>query len=164
MKASEIGADELIREAVDLMDSGVAVGLWDTNSGPPSVGAIKDKDVIETLVQFSPDDELVIPLTSESGLVALEVTPNAGGLASIGTLLEKDLLPSRNAHCCHGRGGEIVPPFPVRRSSYKIIGAGGPRSQAHSASRLHRCTSETWFRWYGRPVEARTSSGRDADR
>ena len=40
MKASEIGADELIREAVDLMDSGVAVGLLDTNAGCGSVAAI----------------------------------------------------------------------------------------------------------------------------
>ena len=120
--------------------------------------------MIETLARFSPDDELVVPFGSDSGLVALEVIPKERGLDSLRPLLEKGVICTRNAHFDHGRGREIVPPFPVRRAAYEIIGAGGPRSHAHSGSRLHRCTSETCFRWCGGPVEARTSSGRDADR
>lgn len=95
MNANTHGIDRLISEAADLIDAGVAVGLVDINAGPCSVGAITDKGVFETLVQFSPDEELVIPLTAESGLVALAVDPDSGGLESVRPLLDKGEIPTQ---------------------------------------------------------------------
>jgi len=95
MKASEIGEDQLIQEAADLIAADVAVGLLDPAQGSTTVGAVTDRGVFETLLMFSPDGDLVIPLSPESGLVALEVTPNEGGLASLGTLLDKKVLPTK---------------------------------------------------------------------
>jgi hypothetical protein len=53
---------------------------------------MNNRDEIETLVRFSPDDELVIPLGADSGLVALEVIPKEGGLDSLKPLLEKGVI------------------------------------------------------------------------
>lgn len=95
MNANTHGIDRLISEAADLIDAGVAVGLVDINAGSCSVGAITDKGVFETLLQFSPEEELVIPLSKDSGLVALEVSPDSGGLDSLRPLLDKGVIPTQ---------------------------------------------------------------------
>lgn len=95
MNANTYGKNRLISEATDLIKAGIGVGLWDPNAHSASVGTVTDIGVLDTLLEFSPDDELVIPLTAESGLVALEVDPVDGGLDSLKPLLDKGLLPAR---------------------------------------------------------------------
>lgn len=98
MKASTFGEQALIAEAIALIDGSVAVDLLDLSvNSTASLGAIRNRAIVKSLVSALPDADLVIPLMEESGLVALRVDPVQRGLDSLRPLLEKREIPTQTS-------------------------------------------------------------------
>jgi hypothetical protein len=127
MKSSTFGEQNLIAEANALIDGSVAVDLLDlTVNSTAAMGAIRNRAIVESLVSALPDADLVIPLMEESGLVALAVDPESGGLESLGLLLAKGELPTKTCNLVSSEGiSYLLYRFDgVRSKSRVMLGAG----------------------------------------
>ena len=119
MNSSTFGTQSLLAEATALIDYGVAVDLLDlTANSTSSMRPTRNQGTVETLLEALPEAHLVIPLTQKSGMAALAVDPEDGGLDSLRLLLDKGEIPTQTCIVVTAEG-----------ISYLLFRFEGPRAR-----------------------------------